>query len=366
MADHFLVHELATVQEERCVQTSITAFLPGGRLAGAGAGAADAPPPPPMRASTMPLLRASTAISSGNNNGAGATTTSSSSNPFLAPRRAPLSAVQAVVSDAATAADARVASGPGAASCSASGRQQQPALFELLSERTSQQGPMPLANTLMGRAAAPVLVPPPAAALEVPRAAGSSKPAPAKRRDRLYYGSSSSGIGGGSRRGSGGSLARPPPPSWQTQERPAKRHGGSSKTSHNDRRPAPARHLLSGVRDALRPGDADDAVAGAIRAAPPREAFAYYDDGGGDMVRDPGHGGRGPRRGGSMGPPHRVPHPRNHCAYISTHLDLPPHPHRHPRQDDAMIGITGAAQHAGELAWEGVGRCGIGPRTLRD
>lgn len=31
-----------------------------------------------------------------------------------------------------------------------------------------------------------------------------------------------------------------------------------------------------------------------------------------------------------------------------------------------MIGLSGAAQHAGELPWEGVGRCGIGPRTMRD
>lgn len=30
-----------------------------------------------------------------------------------------------------------------------------------------------------------------------------------------------------------------------------------------------------------------------------------------------------------------------------------------------MIGLSGAPQHAGELAWEGVGRCGL-TRTLRD
>jgi hypothetical protein len=31
-----------------------------------------------------------------------------------------------------------------------------------------------------------------------------------------------------------------------------------------------------------------------------------------------------------------------------------------------MIGLSGAPRTAGELAWEGVGRCGVGPRTMHD
>jgi hypothetical protein len=31
-----------------------------------------------------------------------------------------------------------------------------------------------------------------------------------------------------------------------------------------------------------------------------------------------------------------------------------------------MIGLSGAPQHAGEVAWEGIGRCGVGPRVMRD
>ncbi|GBF98633.1 hypothetical protein Rsub_10822 [Raphidocelis subcapitata] len=89
----------------------------------------------------------------------------------------------------------------------------------------------------------------------------------------------------------------------QPQQQAKRPHGGSTRPGS-----APMQHLLGPLRTLASEPDA--------RGAEPEGGFNYWDDGAGEM-------------------------------------------------DDSMIGLSGAPQHAGELAWEGVGRCGVA-RALRD